>query len=130
MLRPPGGGDCMPPIVTLYLPAPIPVPRNPDYPQPIQLRIEYTRINSVREDTTSEESGIVTESYDANDLTGSRKLRIPLSNLPYSLLSWEAYVVRVRIQVLGEFSRKWSSYSQPFCVDCMECKSQRDVYLQ
>ena len=124
-MRPPAG-DCAAPVLTLSLPDAIPLPQTMAYPQPIQLLIEYTRID---QESTSDSStpGIVTKAYNASGLAKSSTLVMTLDNLPYMLLSWEAYVVRVRLKVLGESSRQWSSYSTPFCVHCMECKSKRCV---
>ena len=123
--RPPAGG-CDAPVLTLSLPHAIPVPQTTAYLQLIQLLIEYTRIDQ-ESNHDSSTPGIVTKVYNASGLAKFSTLKMPLDNLPYMLLSWEAYVVRVRLKVLGEFSRQWSSYSTPFCVHCMECKSKRCV---
>ena len=116
--------ECVAPVLTLNLPAPISIPHNP---LPIQLHMEYTRIDRELDssDPGSDKTTTVQKAYNASILTQSPSLVMALDNLPYVLLSWEAYVVRMRLEVLGEFSRKWSNYSQPFCVHCRQCKSHQ-----
>ena len=119
---------CLTPLLTLSVPAPFPIPHDSTSPPPVLLHIEYREIDVESDHTgTPKETGIVQKSYDASTLTKSTSLQIEIDNLPHMVLPWDAYVVRVRLQILEEVNEKWSSYSQPFCVHCQECELYCEV---
>lgn len=113
-----------PVIISFNIPATIPIPRGSSSSPAVQLHIEYTRIDRVLADSDAGgEKEVFTEKYDADELTQFTHMEARMRSLPYMLVSWKMYVLRVRLEIMEVISRQWSPYSHPVCIRCEDCKS-------
>lgn len=125
---------CSEPVLSFKIPAPLPIsPGSPESPN-IQLYIEYTRIDAALASTATEKEVVhkLCSDCDTSILTKSTQMEVQITSLglPYHLMRWEIYVVRVRLQVLGVTSEHWSAYSPPVCTNCEDCKSVNYTCVQ
>ena len=114
---------CNAPTISFSIPVPIPIPRGTPTSPTVRLFTEYTRIDPSRAvGVTDSEREVFVEQYDAGILTQSTRMEMSMEDLPYDLISWDMYVLRVKLEVLGVVSNQWSPYSRPLCIRCEECK--------
>lgn len=124
MTRPSQGSE---PVVSFSIPAPLSIlPDSSEFPN-IQLEIEYTRIDRALASTGAEKETVykLCSDCDTSILTESTEMKVEISSLglPYQVVHWDIYVVRMRLIVLGVPSAHWSAYSTPLCTNCKDCKS-------
>ena len=109
--------ECSAPVLKVNIPSTI--PGGLDVAHTVKLHIEYTRVEKESRDGDLE---VFVNQLEAGSLIELTLVKVVIENLPYMLLSWKIYVIRVRLEVLGVVSDQWSLYSQPLCVHCQECK--------
>lgn len=123
MTRP---SECNEPELSFSIPAPLPIPPGSSESPNIQLEIEYTRIDGALASTADKETlYMLCSDCDTSILTDSTQMKVQVTSLglPYEVVHWDIYVVRVRLDVLGVPSAHWSAYSTPVCTNCEDCKS-------
>lgn len=127
MTRP---SQCNEPVLSFSIPAPLPIPPGSSEFPNIQLEIEYTRIDGA---LAAEKKTVykLCSDCDTSILTDSTQMKVQVTSLglPYEVVHWDIYVVRLRLNVLGIPSAHWSAFSAPVCTNCEDCKSINTTFF-